>query len=1386
MGERHVDVRFFLILFLSIVGIEVVAQPLDAKLTSTQNLSISDGLAHNGVTDIYEDSRGFVWVATYDGLNRYDGYEFRKYKNTLDEDYLISNRVRALNEDKRGKLWIGTDDGITLYDFRKDKFEHLFSNENPDGSKTRTVIRKIWIGQENDPIICTTEGNGILLFNTDYKLTDHVLPQAELGKDLLILDVIKVNGEQYVLATSKGLIRFDLSKNEFTRVAKGVQYASSFWPLDDTSFVVTTPDGLVFVDHKSTEDSFDVLAITRRLEGYNFNSVQIDQNGNLWASMLHNSMLKVTDARSLKAGEKYSVAIAQEKEGLRASTVFISPKNGCWLGTFNLGIYRFNLQPNPFISYVVDKNNPYGIRTNFISSVLPYDDKRVFISAVRGGIGLFNTESFEFEPLPFDFPKRTNQFIGHLLMDSHQDIWMKISNLGVVVVRHGQRKLEVIDVGDFKELKNGASRGFVEDSLGNIWIGGQDDLYRLSLDKDRKVKNIESINAHPALEKNKISIIRTVYADPLLDCIWVGTSEDGLYRIWLAGDKPLEDHVIERYKHDNKDTHSLSSDFVTSILRLPNNDLWIGTERGGICKVINSETNPTFVSYSEKHGLSNNVVKSILYDEEYNLWISTNIGLNKFDTKSNTFRVFRKEDGLPFEDFNYPSASMNNGIMVISSQRGFITFNPKDIPIVEELPQLEFGDFRLYNQRILPGDTVNNYVLIDETLAYKPEIVLQYNENVFSIEVLSLHFSNPSNHYLKYKLAPINEEWIEVPSSQNHIAYNGLQPGKYELDVMASNTSNNWTVPKKLQIVITPPIWKTPIAYVLYFVLFALACYIVIYVITRIQSLNHKLHIDQLEIDKVKEVNEAKLRFFSNISHEIKTPLTLISGPVNMLFEQFRDNEKVNGKLEIVRRQSKKILQLVDQVHDFQRADVNLLKMNYTLFSFNQFVESLMADFEFMASSENKKLSVQCGEDEIFVWADQDKLGKVLDNLLSNAFKYTVKNDTIVISYFRKGEHLILSVKDSGKGIDTEDLPHIFERFYQSHAKNKIYSGGSGIGLAFSKRLIDMHYGYISAESELGQGTTITVRLPVISEQTSEVQHQLEREVLQIEESYQRKGLAFEEVDLSGVELDKECADAVIFFAEDNTDMRAFVSSILENFFQLKTFTNGQECLDALETEWPDLVISDVLMPELNGFELCKSIKEDIKTSHIPVILLTACSTLEDQIKGINKGADAYINKPFDVQYLVSTVTGLLKSRKQLHERFQVDLPLRLERTQTTGKDHAFLEKLYSLLAENLDNEELDINSFAKELYLNRTLFYQKVKALTNQTPFELLKMYRLKKAAEFLLQKNYSVNEVHAKTGFKSRTHFAKLFKAKYGVSPGKYATETLNKYSGTSEKNN
>ena len=787
---------------------------------------------------------------------------------------------------------------------------------------------------------------------------------------------------------------------------------------------------------------------------------------------------------------------------------------------------------------------------------------------------------------------------------------------------------------------------------------------------------------------------------------------------------------------------------------------------------MNSDSEPKFIAFTEKNGLSNNVVKNILFDSNNNLWIATNIGLNQFEPKKNEFRKFNNSDGLAFEDFWFAASQLRNGYMVFSGLDGFIYFEPSKIPLDEKLPELQYENFKIFNENINAGDTLNGRVILSKSISEVEKMTLKHNENVFSLDVASLHFLNPTNHNLKYRLLPINDKWIEVPSNQKTISYSGLQPGDYKLEAMASNSLNDWTPPKILAITIKPSIWNTNLAYLIYIILGLIIVYLIGRTILKIQALNHKVEIEQLEIDSVKQINEAKLRFFANISHELKTPLTLISRPLDVLSKTFKNNVDVIEKLNLMSRQSKKIQQLIEQVHDFRRADANLLKMDYSRFNFDTFIEELIIDFKFLADNDNKQLEIESDNDRIIVSGDKDKLEKIFNNLLNNAFKYTRSNDSIKIKYKKEDKDLIVSIIDTGRGIDSDDLEHVFERFYQSKNKDNAHISGSGIGLAFSKRLVEMHYGFISAESVLNEGTTITVRLPIVKKHLptdvlKDIDLPEEKEVSVISELIQENT----ETDIMAT---GEFSESVIFYAEDNLEMRNYVSNLLSKFFIVKSFRNGKECLDAMADEWPDILISDVQMPEMNGLDLCLRIKSDLKTSHIPVILLTALTNIEDHLQGIRDGADAYIKKPFNVQRLITNTEALLTTRKQLRERYQIGIPLNKENNKNNRNDNAFLEKLYSLIEENLDNQDFDLNHLARELYLNRTHFYQKVKVLTNQTPFELLKMYRLKKAAEFLAQKRLSVNEVYVMTGFKSRTHFAKVFKEKYNISPGKYAQES------------
>ncbi|MGJ8745695.1 hybrid sensor histidine kinase/response regulator transcription factor [Polaribacter sp.] len=1368
----------FLLTFLSTINF----YSQEKKIEYTKKITISDGLAHNGVTSVLKDSRGFLWIGTYEGINKYDGYKTVTFKNTIDTDILTSNRVRSIVEDAKNNLWIGTDQGITIYKSSQEKFIKLYSNKLIGKDNSGPIIRKVFINKKKNKIYCLTEGKGIFIFDENYTLLNNFVPVENKSNSLNFYDVLELQDENLVFTTSKGLFFFDSKENTFKKILDvNISHTSEIISLNDSLLLISLEYGLGVVCYNADKNEFTLkkqLLLEKQL-----NKLCVDNNGDLWLGTLNKGILKINNIKenlTCNSTKEFTVeSFNDDVDRLRISSI-ISADNNIWVGSFNEGLYQFDIKENPFKKYNKAMGYKYGIASNTVTHISKVDSTRVFITSTFGGIALLNTATEKFEPLPFKVPKEHLLNVSSVFVDSKGNTWLKIMGVGFFRVKPGSKKLEKIESVYFDNSLTQSFRSFTEDKNGNIWIGASHDVFKLTIDAVNAIKKIESLNENPFFTTKKISLARYIYADPLKNFIWIGVDSDGLFRVDNGKDIPIKELSIRQFVNDKNNKNSISSNFVTSILRLPNNNLWVGTESGGICKVEEKNNELSFISFTEKKGLSNNVVKSILADNEHSLWISTNIGLNKFDLKSKVFRKFYLIDGLPFEDFLFSSEKLSNGTLLFPGLDGLCYFNPDKIINKEELPKVQLENFKIFNREIYPGDTIKNRVILEKSLFQLNEITLNHDENVFSFNIASLHFSNPKNHSLKYKLHPINKEWVKTASNNNVINYSGLPPGEYEFSFMASNSLNEWTAPKKLKIVIVPPFWKTNTAYVIYALLLIIILYLIIYTITKIQSLNHNVAIEKLEKDTVKELNESKLRFFSNISHEIKTPITLITGPVDVLLDRYKNNLDVSEKLSLVKRQTKKIRQLVDQVHDFRRAEANLLKMNYSRFNFNIFLQELTNDFMFLANKDQKNFELIAKDKNIIVSGDKNKIEKICNNLINNAFKYTKEGDSIKLEFSCDEKDLHVAVTDTGMGIDAIDLEHIFERFYQSESTQKEHIAGSGIGLAFSKKLVEMHYGYISAASIVNEGTTISFQLPIVKQQV-EQDEVLDKKTVALpkeKEIVLDKQTLQEEV-LTTVNVSGEFSESLIFYAEDNLEMRNYVTGILSKYFKVKAFRDGQECLDALENTWPDIVISDVQMPQLNGLDLCIAIKSNLKTSHIPVILLTALTNIEDHVRGLRDGADAYIKKPFNVQRLITNTEALLSNRKQLRERYQVGIPLTKENNKNNRNDNAFLEKLYSIMEENLDNQDFDINTLAKELYLNRTHFYQKVKVLTNQTPFELIKMYRLKKAAQFLVHQKLSVNEVFLMTGFKSRTHFTKIFKEKYEVSPSKYAKENENKFS-------
>ena len=1359
---------FILISFLSIS----IQNAQKSKIEYAKKITISDGLAHNGISSMLEDSNGFIWIGTYQGLNKYDGVKLTTYKNTIDLDILTSNRVRSISEDKNKNLWIGTDEGLTIYNTEQENFIKIYSNKQTNKEHIGPIIRKILIHKKNNKTYCLTQGNGVLVFDANFKFIKKIVTTKDSSSNPIFFDALELDNGDILFSSSEGLFSYDIGSDSTVQkiLPDGIPFSNSIIKINKNTLLSTLSRGLAVINLNKKNE----FVLTKKLLiNHNFNSVRLDIQGNLWLGSLEKGIVQLQNFKTSLESD-FTKPFIEKKftdniDRLRVSSIISSANNNIWVSSFNQGLYQFNIKKNVFKTYIKDESNVNSPPTTRVDFIEKYDEDRAIIVNISREISLFNTKTDEFEPLPFNLPKGLK--IGGVFVDSRKSIWLKVKGSdNLFILKKGEKNLERITHKTLKNSDNAIFRSFSEDEDGNIWIATSEEVYKFTISSNNQIKEIESLNENPFFKNNNLKTVRYIYADALKNYIWIGSAQ-GLYRIRNNTNIPLKEQIVDRYIKDKNKKNDISNNFATSIIRLPNEELWISTENGGICRVLERETSLEFIPYTEKQGLSNNAAKSILYDNEHGLWISTNIGLNKFDLKSKQFRRFNLVDGLPFEDFGFASEKLDNGILLFSGLGAFCYFNPQEIIKDEKLPQIHLSNFKVFNKVIKPGDTINQRILLTKNISEKGKITLNHDENVFSFELISLHFSNPNNHSIRYKLSDVNKDWIQLPSNENIIRYSGLQPGNYEFSYMASNSLNEWTEPKKLSITITPPFWKTYWAYFAYFVLLVLLVYAIVYSITKIQSLNHKVAIEKLEVDTVKELNESKLRFFSNISHEIKTPVTLISSPIEVLSDRYKNNADVSQKLGLVKRQVKKIQQLIDQVHDFRRADANLLKMHYSRFNFNKFAEELANDFVFLANKDQKKFICISKEKNIIVSADKDKIEKIINNLISNAFKYTRADDTITIEFSSNEKDLTIAVSDSGMGIEEEDLAHVFERFYQSQSIQKEHIAGSGIGLAFTKKLVEMHYGYIKAESKINEGTTITIQIPIVKKQIEE--DEIVDEVIVLPKEKEINENFIQKENSSDIKVNSEFSNTLIFYAEDNLEMRNYVSDILSKYFKIKVFRNGQECLDALENEWPDIVISDVQMPILNGLDLCISIKSDLKTSHIPVILLTALSNIEDHVRGIRDGADAYIKKPFNVQRLVTNVEALLINRKQLRERFQVGIPLTKENNKNNRNDNAFLEKLYSIIEENIDNQEFDINGLARELYLNRTHFYQKVKELTNQTPFEILKTYRLKKAAQLLSQERLPVNEVFMMTGFKNRHHFSKTFKKMYDISPSKFAEE-------------
>ena len=873
--------------------------------------------------------------------------------------------------------------------------------------------------------------------------------------------------------------------------------------------------------------------------------------------------------------------------------------------------------------------------------------------------------------------------------------------------------------------------------------------------------------------------------------LWIGTnggglnlfedSEGGIFHRWIDIEdksKQLNSNSIYSIYESGKEKKSESNGETI---------LWVGTSSGlNKIKIKNTPRlydlnsyNIEVTNYSDQNGLADNAVKSILEDDNGNLWIGTNSGISFFDVEKSSFTNFSNSDGIMGNEFNSGSAFYSkDGVMYFGSVDGLNIFNPELIKQSAYIPPIVINDFQIFNKHvnIVEGSPLNQSILEAK------EIILPYSQNVFSFQFSALDYNSPKSVQYAYMMEGFDKDWIYT-RGRRFVTYTNLDPGTYSFKVKATNSDGVWSENfKSLSVIINQPWWRTGWAYAFYLLLIVLGIFTARKIETNRTKLRNELKMREFEAKKQRELENMKARFFANLSHEFRTPLTLIRGPIEELINK-QAGENQEEYFQLIQRNSEKLQGLIDQLLELTQLENASMPLKAKQENIVSLLRGLLYSFESLAKQKNIRLSFDSQSDELICWIDRDKLEKIINNLLSNAFKFTLSNGEISISVNRTAgtgrESAEVKISDTGIGIPREKLNRIFDRFYQVDDTSRKHYGGSGIGLALVKELIDLHKWEISVESDLGRGTTFSLMIPLGDSYLSENQKMIpeitnvsEDETFEQGETAVDKSDSFEkEIEQEIEETNKLLSDkSLILVVEDSEDVRNYLKSLLKNDYRVNEAVNGEDGLRKSAEVLPDLIISDVMMPSMDGMEFCKKIKTDLQTSHIPVILLTAKASPESMLEGLETGADEYLTKPFSSKELLVRIKNLLEQRRNLREKFSKEIKIDSSAVAVTSLDNEFLQRAFNIAEKNISNMDFDTESFAKEMFLSRSQLHRKLVAVTGQGPGEFLRTIRLKRAAAMILEKRLSVTQIAFEVGFNSPSHFTKAFRQMFNCLPTEF----------------
>ncbi|MGK7393727.1 MAG: hybrid sensor histidine kinase/response regulator transcription factor [Candidatus Cyclobacteriaceae bacterium M3_2C_046] len=1350
-------------------------------------LNTSNGLSQNTVNCIMQDSQGFIWIGTNDGLNRYDGYEFITYQhNFQDSTTLSDSKVYTIMEDKAGNLWVGTRCGLNIYHRDRDLFIRYHNNPHDPNSISNDFVRNIYMDTQGNIWICTLGGGlnkyaGDDIFKAWFKRFDLTAEQQELSGNVLsnVTSIVQDQQNNYWLGSHwAGLIQFFPERESFrfypfqadSLAVKDNYGKTVYQDLKGDLWICTEGNGLFLFDQNKKK--FSQFRHHPDQNSINNNIVkdmkQISEDL-YWIATDGGGLDEFDRSTGLISHHTYDIKVSNSISSNGVYSIFKDNQDIVWVGTFGAGINIFDQNKKRFRHYTQEVGNPFSLSHKAVLSFLEDRQGNIWVGTDGGGLNLFDRQSGRFKTYKAE-PDQANRLSSNAVTSIYQDrdgnLWLGTYAGGLNHFDPEREEFTAYNKDKSCGIINNNIWDILEDQKHRLWLGSSGGLMIFDRNKG-KFKHVQNsqVKKNPFQER-----IVSIFEDHQ-GVIWAGGIQLNYFDEKEQSLVPFEPGANwGRY-----DIRCITED--------AEHNLWIGTEGGGMIKI--DPERKRFTKYGANEGLPNNAVHQILQDGQGFLWLSTNKGLARFDPRTGQVRNFDKNDGLQGDQFSYSAAmKSSSGEMYFGGINGFNVFLPDSIKDNPHLPRVLFTDFLIANKKVSIDPTGKDSPLT-ENINKQKKVVLKHNQSFITFEFTALNFTSSQKNRYAYYLEGFETEWNE-PNYKRSVTYTNLDPGNYTFHVKASNNDDLWNeAGNYVELVILPPFWKTTWAYLLYSLIFIGLIYSFRKYLLDKAQYKHDIKIQELEKEKIQKINQTKINFFTNISHEFKTPLTLILSPLEQLLHQEKLDQAVKGQLNLMHQNGKRLLHLINQLMDFKKLEKRNMALKVERGDIIQFLKNIKLAFNDFAVHHRIDYQFITPKQHLVSWFDADKLDKIFYNLLSNAFKFTHDGGAIsmritltqrpmeIQGMVETVRFIEVYIQDNGIGIPAERQNKIFERFYKipnaDHLIKKLEQEGSGIGLSLTRELVEIHYGGIVLESDVGKGSTFKVSLPIDEKVYNQSKPVVSADVFDLDALKQHEQVTHDqalEIDQGHFDKDKDS----LLIVEDNKDLLYFMVSSLSDQYNILLAQNGKEAYELARKKLPDLIISDVMMPVMNGFELCKKLKSSPVTSHIPIIMLTAKTSVESNIFGFENGADEYMAKPFSMKVLKSRIVNLIASRRMMRERYR-KLMIQPEETKIPSADDHFLTRALQVVENQIANPEFDVNQFALEMGMSRSVFYRKMRAIADQSANEFIISIRLKRAAQLLKKSKLTISEITYQVGFNDPQYFSKCFKKQYKTTPSVYA---------------